>query len=91
MDLQEILQFVNPEVLAALRRAVELGRWEDGTRLEPAQRELCLQAVIAYEARELPPQERTGYIDRGSKAQGELCDAPSTEPEVVRIVRDRGV
>jgi uncharacterized protein YeaC (DUF1315 family) len=53
------------------------------------QRELCMQAVIAWEARHLPPEDRVGHIDRGSKAVGEVCASPS-EPEVIRIIRDRG-
>jgi len=30
--------------------------------LSKEQRELCLQAVIAYEEKHLSPEERTGYI-----------------------------
>jgi hypothetical protein len=90
MDLDAILRFVTPEVHAGLQRAVELGRWADGTPLTREQRELCLQAVIAFEAREMPPERRTGYIDRGSKAAGERCATPADEPTVVRIVRERG-
>jgi uncharacterized protein YeaC (DUF1315 family) len=70
---------------------VEIGRWADGNPLTREQRELCLQAVIAFEARELPAERRTGYIDRGSKATGERCSAEDDEPTVVRIIRDRGV
>jgi hypothetical protein len=90
MDLEAILQLVTPEVHAGLMRAVEIGKWDDGTPLTREQRELCLQAVIAFEARELPPEQRTGWIDRGSKAEGELCATPHDEPTVVRIIRDRG-
>ena len=60
-----------------------------GTRLEAGQRELCMQAVIAWEARHLPPDERVGHIDRGSKSGGDRCATPA-EPEVIRIIRDRG-
>jgi hypothetical protein len=88
MQFNEILQLVTPEVHAGLRRAVELGKWPDGTVLSREQRELCLQALIAWEARALAPEERAGFIDRGHKAAGERC---ADEPAVVRIVRDRGV
>jgi uncharacterized protein YeaC (DUF1315 family) len=87
MQVHEILQLVTPEVHAGLRRAVELGKWPDGTVLSREQRELCLQALIAWEAHALAPEERTGFIDRGHKAVGERC---ADEPAVVRIVRDRG-
>jgi uncharacterized protein YeaC (DUF1315 family) len=90
MDLQAVLEFVTPEVHAGLMRAVEIGRWSDGTPLTREQRELCMQAVIAFEARELPPEQRTGYIDRGSKQEADRCAMPADEPTVVRIIRDRG-
>ena len=89
-DLDAILRFVTPEVHAGLRQAVETGRWADGAPLAREQRELCLQAIIAFEARELPPEQRTGYIDRGHKAAGDRCASAVNEPTVVRIVRDRG-
>ena len=33
-----------------------------------------MQAVIVYESKNLGEAERTGYIDRGSKAEGEMCE-----------------
>ena len=33
-----------------------------------------MEAIIAYDARFVSESERVGYIDRGSKADGELCD-----------------
>lgn len=89
MDFEEILQIMTPEVHEGLRSAVETGRWPDGVRLSREQRELCMQAVIAWDARHLPPEDRVGHIDRGSKAEGELC-GDGGEPEVIRIIRDRG-
>ena len=91
MDLTDLLPLITPQVHAGLQRAVEIGKWEDGTPLTREQRELCLQAVIAFEASALPPEQRTGYIDRGSKTSEDRCATGSgVEPEVVRIVRDRG-
>ena len=50
------------------------------------QRAQCLQAVILYEARELPPEERTGYIDRGEKRGACGSDTPSVvEPLAARL------
>ncbi len=63
-----------------LRRALALGRWPDGRPLEPRQREICMEAVLTWEADHLPPEARTGYIDRGACA-----DAPGGEASVDRI------
>ncbi len=74
MNVEQMLQAMNPEIHAALKRAVEIGKWPDGKRLSDEQRALCMEAIIAYDARFLGESERVGYIDRGSKAEGELCD-----------------
>ncbi len=62
-----------------LKRAVELGRWPDGRPLTTEQRQECLQAVIAWGEKHLPPEQRIGYIDRGKKA-GEVCGEPGEKP-----------
>lgn len=61
---QELLAGMTPEIHQNLKTAVELGKWPNGERLSAEQVELCLQAVIAYDERNLPETERTGYIDR---------------------------
>ena len=33
-----------------------------------------MQAVIAWELKNLPEEQRSGYIDRGTKEEGEQCD-----------------
>ena len=51
-----------------MRTAVETGRWPDGRQVSDEQRRLCLQAVIAWEARNLPEEERTGYVANHCKS-----------------------
>lgn len=63
-DLQHLLDSLTPDVYEALKRAVELGKWPTGERLSASQRELCLQAVIYFDARHKPEHERVGYIQR---------------------------
>ena len=61
-DLQALLDNITPDVYEALKRAVELGKWPNGVRLTAEQRETCLQAVIYYDGRFKPANERVGYI-----------------------------
>ncbi len=77
-NLQDMLQMITPEVYGNLKRAVEIGKWLDGKKLDAAQRELCMQALIAYEQEHLPEDERSGYIASAS--------CPSDTPEKIRIV-----
>ena len=62
MDFQQLLNNITPDIYQNLKRAVELGKWPDGNRLTPEQRDLCMQAMIAYETKHLPPEERSGYV-----------------------------
>ncbi len=73
MQYQQYIADMSPEVYARLKRAVELGKWPDGSRLTQEQRENALQAVIAWDAMHLEYTERVGFIDKKHKA-GELCD-----------------
>lgn len=72
--MEKMLAAMTPELVAAFRLAIEIGKWPDGRRLSEAQRETCMQAMLAWELKNLPEHERTGYIDRGDKAEGEVCD-----------------
>lgn len=62
MNLQEMLAQLTPESVVTLRRAVELGKWPDGQRLDREQRELCMQALIAWEQLNLSEEQRTGFM-----------------------------
>lgn len=66
-QFEQIAQQLTPEIYQNMRRAVELGRWPDGRKVTDAQRETCLQAIIAWEAVHLPEEERTGYLPPKSK------------------------
>ncbi|MGH1485950.1 MAG: YeaC family protein [Cellvibrionaceae bacterium] len=61
-SFSELLDNVTPDVYQNLKRAVELGKWPTGERISAEQRQLCLQAVIAYEKKNLPPEKHSGYI-----------------------------
>lgn len=78
--LARMLQVLTPDIVANLKRAVELGKWPDGQRLTREQVATCLQAVIAWEGKHLPETERSGYIAKEEK-EGEVCDSPTHEHE----------
>lgn len=73
MQFQQLINTITPDIYANLKGAIEIGKWPDGRSLTLEQRELCMQAIIAYEAQHVAETERTGFIDRGSKAEGEQC------------------
>lgn len=75
MSYQDFVSNLTPDVVAQLRRAIELGKWPDGRRISDEQRAHCMEAVLNWELTHLPEEQRTGYIDRGEKKAGEVCDS----------------
>lgn len=60
----EMIENITPEIYQSLKLAVEIGKWPDGRKLTQEQKELSMQAVIAWELQNLPEEERTGYINQ---------------------------
>lgn len=73
MQFDDLIASITPEIYQNMLRAIETGRWPDGRSVTDAQREQCMTAVIAWGERHLSAQERVGFIDRGVKAEGEVC------------------
>ncbi|WP_020406621.1 YeaC family protein [Hahella ganghwensis] len=65
MSFVEVAKNLTPEVYESLKRSLELGRWPDGRSLTTEQKQICMDAVIAYEAaNNVPEEQRVGYIAR---------------------------
>jgi uncharacterized protein YeaC (DUF1315 family) len=58
----ETIENITPEIYQSLKLAVEIGKWADGRKLTQEQKELCLQALIAWEVQNLPEDQRIGYM-----------------------------
>ncbi|SPL70586.1 YeaC family protein [Acinetobacter stercoris] len=74
MNIEQMLAVLDADIVARLKTAVEIGKWPNGVALTQEQRETCMQAVIAWEHQNLSETERTGYIDKGKKQEGEVCE-----------------
>ncbi|KKA08816.1 hypothetical protein VP02_06370 [Pseudomonas ogarae] len=72
-SFNEMIQNITPDIYQSLKLAVEIGKWADGNKLTAEQRELSLQAMIAWEIQNLPEDERTGYMG------AQECHSKSTE------------
>ena len=75
-----------------LRRALQIGRWPDGRALDGRQRAICLEAVATWEVANLPPEQRSGFIEPGACASGASGDGASVAaddaPRPIRILGD---
>lgn len=61
--VDKLLEAVTPEVYERFKLAIETRKWPNGQTLTDSQLATCLEAVIAYEAKYLPANERTGYVE----------------------------
>ncbi|HTO18542.1 MAG TPA: DUF1315 family protein [Pseudomonas sp.] len=67
----EAIENITPEIYQNLKQAVELGKWPDGRKLTQEQKETCLGAMIAWELKNLPEEEHTGFMN------GQECGSKS--------------
>ena len=70
MEYLQLIESMSPVVYRRLVRAVELGKWPDGNALSREQRENALQAIIAWGQRNLPEEERVGYLEGRGPVEG---------------------
>lgn len=85
MNYEELIQSMTPDMHASLKRAVELGKWPNGQRLTPEQKDICLRAVIAYDQKNVAPEEQVGYIDR-TRPDGKQHGSDPREPDILKIL-----
>jgi len=71
-SIDELVDGITPEIHQKLKSAVELGKWESGEALSEEQKAYCMQAIIAYEHRHVPIEQRTGFMNPRAMA-GSNC------------------
>jgi uncharacterized protein YeaC (DUF1315 family) len=74
-------------VYLQFKQAIELGKWPDGRVLSVAQKEICLQAIMLYEAkRQVAETERVGYVDSTKKTEPCATDKDQEDVSTIRIL-----
>ncbi len=88
MNIEQMLAVLDADIVARLKTAVEIGKWPNGVVLTKEQRQTSMQAVIAWESQNVPEKERSGYIDKGHKEEGDECDShvPESEFKPIRFI-----
>ena len=89
MTLDDLVNSITPDIYDRLKRAVEIGKWDNGQMLSKEQREQCLQAIIAYDDMHKSESDRVGYI---APKTHDACDlsleATADEWQKVRFPSD---
>ena len=81
MDLEKLVASLTPQLYSNLKAAVETGKWPDGNTVTTTQREDSMTLVLAYEQKHFNADQRTGFIDKGHKAN-DVCD---DEPQPLKL------
>lgn len=82
---QQLLETITPEIYQRMKSAVETGKWDNGIALSDEQKSHCMQAIIAWEHKNLSENERTGFIDRTKKTACETDTANNPdEPSPIK-------
>jgi uncharacterized protein len=87
MTFERMIRQMTPAIYASLKEAVALRKWPDGRRLTAEQTELCLEAVMRYEAENAVPEEqRVGYLER--RTCGSASGGTDVPPGRAGLARD---
>lgn len=85
MDFDTLIAQMSPEIYKSLKLAVEIGKWPNGEVLTEEQRASCLEAVIAWDIKHKPEEQRIAYIETRSHShcgeKGDIAQAENTPPE----------
>ncbi|OJA04890.1 YeaC family protein [Halomonas sp. QHL1] len=87
MTFEKMINQMTPAIYESLKQAVSLRKWPDGRRLTPEQTELCLEAVMRFEAENNVPEEnRVGYLEQ--RTCGAAATGAGVSPEMAGLARD---
>ena len=88
MNFEDAAESISPEIYERFKLAVELGKWPDGRLLSQEQKEICLQAMMLFEAKNgLDESDRVGFIDRTKKTSPCGSDKSEDEESVIKMVK----
>lgn len=87
MTFERMIRQMTPSIYESLKRAVSLRKWPDGRLLTAEQTELCLEAVMRYEAENrVPEAQRVGYLQR--RTCGADSSGADVSPQLAGLGRD---
>lgn len=84
MTFDELIASITPEIYDRLKRAVELGKWDNGVRLTEEQTEQSMRAIIAYDLKYQEETQRVGYITPKEHTPCDTTDDEDWQPIQIR-------
>lgn len=87
MNFEDVAEAISPDVYSQFKQAIELGKWPDGRSLSVAQKEICLQAIMLYEAKhQIAETDRVGYVDSTKKTEPCATDTAQDDVSTIKIL-----
>jgi len=89
MTFERMISQMTPDMYESLKQAVALRKWPDGRMLTAEQTELCLEAVMRYEAEaQVPDDQRVGYLEQ--RTCGAAASGAGVSPALAGLGQDVG-
>lgn len=86
-SIEGLVAAMSPDLYHKLKSGIELGKWEDGQRIDKSQLEQCMQLVILYEAQNLPEHERIGApLTNSCGSASEKVTTPAVESRSISVI-----
>lgn len=82
MAFQDTAAQLDAATIERLRTALELGKWPDDQALTAEQKQTIMEALLTWEHKNLPPEERTGYMPKADCGPTGTVDRSQRIPAV---------
>lgn len=80
MSEEDYFAALDADIVERFKTAVAIGKWPDGRVLTADQKETCMRAIIMFEHKNVPENERTGYVPPKETP----CDTKKEEVETIK-------
>ena len=87
MDLKSIVNTMTSEIRDNFSRAIEIGRWADGTKLSDEQRATCMRAVIAWDASFAEDTDEPFKVQKGGKLVTSVTRSKNKSGSTDKIIK----
>lgn len=80
---------MTPEIRDNFSRAIEIGRWADGSKVSDEQRATCMRAVIAWDASFAEETDEPFKVQKGGKLITSVKpskDTSSANNEIIKSI-----
>lgn len=84
--MQKVLEKMDFEIYENLKKALALGRWEDGKKLSREQKENTMQLIILFELeKNIDLDKRVGFIEDACQSTKNAHSEQSSASQLLEI------